>query len=116
MLLLAIEWGGVSYIWSDSIIIGMLCGSGVLFVIFVFWEIRQGDQAMIPTALLKDRVVVCACLTIYLASGSLMVVTYYIPLWFRIVKNASPTFGGVYYLPSVGAQVVGSIVTTSLSK
>lgn len=45
-----------------------------------------------------------------------MVVTYYIPLWFQVVKDASPTMGGVYYLPSVGSQVIGSIMTGALSK
>lgn len=116
MLLLAIEWGGVTYSWSSATVIGLLCGSVVLLGIFLLWEGRRGDNAMIPFYLLKNRVVVCACITMTLSQGSLMVVTYYIPLWFQVVKNASPTMGGVYYLPSVGSQVIGSIMTGALSE
>ncbi|KAG4437721.1 hypothetical protein IFR05_006804 [Cadophora sp. M221] len=115
MLLLAVEWGGVTYSWSSANVIGPLCGSAVLLGIFLFWEGRRGDTAMIPFYLLKNRIVVCACVTMTLSQGSLMVVTYYIPLWFQVVKNASPTMGGVYYLPSVGSQVIGSIMTGALT-
>ncbi|KAH9224740.1 MFS multidrug transporter [Leptodontidium sp. 2 PMI_412] len=115
MLLLAIEWGGVTYSWSSATVIGLLCGSVVLLGIFLLWEGHRGDNAMIPFYLLKNRVVVCACITMTLSQGSLMVVTYYIPLWFQVVKNASPTMGGVYYLPSVGSQVIGSIMTGALT-
>ena len=116
MLLLAVEWGGVTYAWSSANVIGLLCGAVVIIIIFFVWEGRRGDTAMIPFFLLKNRVVICACLTMTLSQGSLMVVTYYIPLWFQVVKDASPTMGGVYYLPSVGSQVVGSIMTGALSK
>ena len=116
MLLLAVEWGGVTYAWSSANVIGLLCGAVVIIIIFFVWEGRRGDTAMIPFFLLKNRVVICACLTMTLSQGSLMVVTYYIPLWFQVVKDASPTMGGVYYLPSVGSQVIGSIMTGALSK
>lgn len=71
---------------------------------------------MIPVYLLKMRVVVCACGTMSMSQGSLMVITYYVPLWFQVVKDASPTMGGVYYLPSVGSMVLGSMITGALSK
>ncbi|KAG4418453.1 hypothetical protein IFR04_008438 [Cadophora malorum] len=115
MLLLAVEWGGVTYAWSSANVIGLLCGAVVIIIIFFVWEGRRGDTAMIPFFLLKNRVVICACLTMTLSQGSLMVVTYYIPLWFQVVKDASPTMGGVYYLPSVGSQVIGSIMTGALT-
>ncbi len=116
MLLLAVEWGGVTYAWKSAIVIGLICGAVALMAIFLLWERRRGDTAMIPLYLLKMRVVVCACGTMTLSQGSLMVVTYYVPLWFQVVKDASPTMGGVYYLPSVGSMVLGSMVTGALSK
>ncbi|KAH7336165.1 putative MFS multidrug transporter [Rhexocercosporidium sp. MPI-PUGE-AT-0058] len=115
MLLLAIEWGGVTYSWRSATVIGPLCGAVVLLGIFFLWEGHRGDTAMIPFYLLKNRVVVCACTTVILSQGSMMVVTYYVPIWFQVVKNASPSMGGVYYLPSVGSQVVGSILTGALT-
>ncbi|KAL2069100.1 hypothetical protein VTL71DRAFT_15438 [Oculimacula yallundae] len=114
-LLLAIEWGGVTYGWSSFPVIFLLCSSFVLLLVFLAWEWKRGDGAMIPFFLLTNRVVVCAALTMTLSQGGLMVVTYYLPLWFQIVKNASPTMGGVYFLPSVGSQIIGSIATGALT-
>jgi MFS family permease len=42
MLLLALEWGGVTYRWNSSIVIGLFCGSGVTLIFFLLWERRQG--------------------------------------------------------------------------
>ncbi|CZS98682.1 related to MFS multidrug transporter [Rhynchosporium graminicola] len=114
-LLLAIQWGGVSYAWNSGIVMGLLCGSAMLLGVFLTWELKRGDEAMIPFYLLMNRVVVCAAVTMMLSQGSLMVVTYYLPLWFQVVKDASPTMGGVYYLPSVESQIIGSIVTGVLT-
>ncbi|CZR51585.1 related to MFS multidrug transporter [Phialocephala subalpina] len=115
MLLLALEWGGVTYSWNSATIIGLFCGAGGACIIFLFWESRQGETAMIPIRLLKNRVVVTACLTTAFSQGSLILVTYYLPVWFQVVLGASPTMGGVDYLPSVGAQIVVSIATGALT-
>lgn len=71
---------------------------------------------MIPIHLLKNVVVVCSAITTCFSQGSLLLITYYLPVWFQVVLGADPVMGGVDYLPSVGAQVVGSIFTGALSK
>ena len=43
MLLLALEWGGVTYRWNSSVVIGLFCGAGVAWIIFLLWERRQGE-------------------------------------------------------------------------
>uniref|UniRef100_A0A0D2XZ47 Major facilitator superfamily (MFS) profile domain-containing protein n=1 Tax=Fusarium oxysporum (strain Fo5176) TaxID=660025 RepID=A0A0D2XZ47_FUSOF len=48
MLLLALQWGGLEYPWDSATVIGLFCGGGVLFIIFVYWEHRVGSDAMIP--------------------------------------------------------------------
>lgn len=116
MFLLALEWGGVTYAWSSATIIGLFCGSVGTCILFLFWESREGERAMIPIHLLKNVVVVCSSITTCFSQGSLLLITYYLPVWFQVVLGADPVMGGVDYLPSVGAQVVGSIVTGALSK
>ncbi|KAE8450293.1 hypothetical protein EG329_006721 [Mollisiaceae sp. DMI_Dod_QoI] len=115
MLLLALEWGGVTYAWNSATIIGLFCGAGGCLIVFLLWERRQGDTAMLPIHLLRNRVVVSAALTTTFSQGSLLLITYYLPIWFQVVLGASPTMGGVDYLPSVGAQVVASIVAGALT-
>ena len=115
MLLLALNWGGVTYGWRSATIIGLFCGSAGACVVFFAWEFREGKSAMIPLEMLKHRVIISASLTCVSAQGSLLLVIYYLPIWFQVVKDASPTMGGVYFLPSVGSQVVGSILSGVLS-
>jgi len=43
MLLLALEWGGVTYRWNSSVVIGLLCGAGLEWVVFLLWERKQGE-------------------------------------------------------------------------
>lgn len=116
MLLLPLEWGGSKFAWSSPTIIGMFCGSVGLLAIFLFWEKFRGMNAMIPLAILKQKVVIFSAITMTLSQGSLLVITFYLPIWFQVVKNASPTMGGVYYMPSVGSQVIGSIISGALSE
>lgn len=115
MLLLALNWGGVTYDWGSATIIGLFCGSVGTSVVFVAWEFREGKNAMIPLDMLKNQVIMFASFVSILSQGSLFLVVYYLPIWFQVVKDASPTMGGVYFLPSVGSQVVGSILTGALS-
>ena len=45
--ILALEYGGQSKSWNSSVVIGLLVGSFVIAVTCVFWEISQGERAMI---------------------------------------------------------------------
>jgi hypothetical protein len=114
MVLLALGWGAVTYAWNSAIIIGLFCGGGAAAILFLAWERRQGDVAMMPLGMLRKRVIYSAAITTTLSQGSLLVITYYLPVWFQVVKYASPTMGGIYYLPSVGFMV-GSMLTGDLS-
>ena len=43
MLLLALEWGGVTYNWNSSVVVGLFCGAGAAWIVFLLWEGRQGE-------------------------------------------------------------------------
>jgi MFS family permease len=45
--LLALEYGGQTKSWNSSFVIGLLVGSFALAVTCVFWEIYQGERAII---------------------------------------------------------------------
>jgi len=59
-LLLALQWGGSTYPWNNSRIIGLFIGFGLLTIIFVYTQIRLGDRGTLPPRLFKNRNVVCA--------------------------------------------------------
>ncbi|KIW86763.1 uncharacterized protein Z519_12549 [Cladophialophora bantiana CBS 173.52] len=114
MFLLAMIWGGNQYRWNSSVIIGLFCGAFGAFVVFAAWEVFKGEKAMIPPALARNRLVVFGCFTSFLQVGALLSLSYYLPIWFQVVKDESPVMSGVMVLPTAIAQAIGSIIAGKL--
>ncbi|KAL6248731.1 hypothetical protein RBB50_003793 [Rhinocladiella similis] len=111
MLLLALEWGGATYPWSSAKIIGLFVGSAGTFIAFFIWEYIHGENAMIPLPLMTMRVVYSSMLATFFQFGGLLIFSYYLPLWFQVIKHASPTLSAVYILPTFLSQIVSAILT-----
>lgn len=116
MLLSALQWGGNTYPWNSATIIGLLVGAFAGCVIFLLWENRQGSTALIPLDLIRNIVVSSSCITTFFQMGNLILTMYYLPLWFQIVKGATPTLSGVYLLPMVGSQILFLAISGGLGK
>lgn len=110
-LLLALQWGGNTYRWDNSRIIGLFCGAFGTFCVFLAWEYRQGDGAMIPFSAIRQRVVWSACLIQLFYFASMLVTNYYLPIYFQAVRNATPTMSGVYLLPAILSQMLFATVS-----
>jgi MFS family permease len=57
MLLLALDWGGVTYKWTSSTIIGLFCGAGGAWIMFLLWERTQGEGVSAISSTLKFSLV-----------------------------------------------------------
>ena len=115
-VLLALQWGGIRYQWSSSTIIGLFCGSFGTFCLFLVWEYRKGDQAMIPWPMIRQRIVWTGNLVNLFAFGSQWIVSYYLPIYFQAIKGATPTLSGVYLLPTIVSQITLTTIGGILSK
>lgn len=111
MFFIALQWGGGEYDWDSATIIGLFVGFVVSMLLFIGWQIRKGETALIPLTLLNDRSVVLSIIFGFLFMGAFIVPVYYLPEWFQIVNGASPMRSGVMLLPSVCAQVFGAIAS-----
>ena len=114
MLLLALEYGGNQYAWDSSVVIGLLCGAAAVFALFLFWEHREGDGAMIPFAFLRSPVVRSASLTQFFALGGILIGDFYLAIFFQVVHNDSPLMSGVHLLPVTLGLVIFTLVTGGL--
>ncbi|KAH8893587.1 MFS general substrate transporter [Thozetella sp. PMI_491] len=114
MLLLALQWAGIEYPWKSATIIGLFCGFGGLFAVFVTWQVYKGDDAMIPLSLLRKRAIIANSLTSMCVFGSLFVVIYYLPEWFQAIKDASPVTSGVMNIALFLPQIIGSIIAGTM--
>ncbi|KAH7130238.1 major facilitator superfamily-domain-containing protein [Dendryphion nanum] len=111
MILLALQWGGISYPWSSPTIIGLFTGAGVLLILFSLWQYRVGQNGMLPPHILFQRTVFFASLAAMFGMGAQILLGVWMPEWFQAVKGASPTESGVRLLPTMLGQVVASIVS-----
>ncbi|KAF9888974.1 hypothetical protein FE257_008144 [Aspergillus nanangensis] len=108
-LLLALDWGGVTYAWNSATIICLFWTAGITLVLFLAWERHMGDTAMLPLSLLKQSAVSCAAAAGIMSYGGLYVIITYLPMWFQAVKDVSPLMSGVYYLPSVISTTLSTV-------
>ncbi|KAH8815994.1 major facilitator superfamily domain-containing protein [Xylogone sp. PMI_703] len=114
MFLLGLEWGGDTYPWKSSTVIGLLCGGILGFICLGGWFVYKGDAALIPPRLMKDRINLALSFTAFLQSGGVLIASYWLPIWFQGVKGASPLSSGIRILPMVISQFVASIVCGGL--
>ncbi|KAK6426927.1 hypothetical protein LTR81_000705 [Elasticomyces elasticus] len=114
MLLLALEYGGNQYAWDSSVIIGLLCGAAAVFALFLIWEHRAEDGAMVPFAFLRSLVVRSASLTQFFALGGILIGDFYLAIFFQVVHNDSPLMSGVHSLPMTLGLVIFTLVTGGL--
>ena len=68
---------------GQSQIIGQFCGAGSVALIFIGWEYRSGDNAMIPGSILKQRVVYSRCITHFCLMATVFVVSQFLPTYFQ---------------------------------
>lgn len=86
-LFLALQWGGTTYAWSNGRIIALFVVFGILISIFIFLQIWNQDNAMIPPKLLKIRSVWAAVAFNFFIAASFFILAYYIPIWFQQVPQ-----------------------------
>ncbi|KAH6890568.1 major facilitator superfamily domain-containing protein [Thelonectria olida] len=110
MFLLALQWGGTEYPWDSAKIIGLFCGGGGLLLVFLYWEYRVGDLAMIPLPVIRKRQIWTSCVTMLFLFTSVFIAAYYLPVYFQSVKGVSPFTSGVNLLPSILSQLVSAVI------
>ncbi|KAI3003083.1 hypothetical protein CBS147346_5548 [Aspergillus niger] len=111
MIFLALQWGGTEHAWKSATIIGLFIGGAFVGLIFALWQIRKGDNGMIPPRLMTERTMLFSCFSEIFAMGAVYISIYYLPEWFQVIKNASPTKSGVMYLPLALSDVFSATLT-----
>lgn len=116
MLLLALQWGGIDYAWSSSVIIGLFVGFGLTLILFVFWTIQLGEAALIPPRIFTiNRNPALLCAAAFFVNGPFQTIIYYLPVWFQGVLGNSPTTSGVNFFPTVVADVLAAFIGSALA-
>ncbi|TDZ29181.1 Efflux pump roqT [Colletotrichum spinosum] len=110
-LLLAPQWGGTVYAWSNPRVIILLVLFAVLSVAFIVVQVRSGDNATLPITVILQQSVAAACWFSVCTSGADFTLRQYIPIWFQAVKGVSAVDSGLMNLALILSTALASILS-----
>lgn len=113
-LLLALQWGGAEYPWSDSRIIGLFVGFGLLAILFVAIQLWKGDEATLPPRYFRNRNIVSAMLFSAFFGAAFFPIIYYLSIYFQAIQGDTAVEAGIKLLPLLLATVLTSIMSGAL--
>lgn len=115
-LLLALQWGGTTYSWSNARIIALLVLFGVLMLAFAAVQAWKKETALLPLRILKQRSISSGTFYSACVGGSMLLLVYYLPIWFQSVKGVSAVKSGIDLIPLLlglfAASMLAGILTT----
>jgi hypothetical protein len=114
-LILALEYGGVSYPWNSSMVIGLFVGFGLLTTALILLERWQGEYAMLTPRLIRKRAVWINSIWGFFFAGANFVILYYLPLYFQSVGDASPIRSGIQIIPLIASFSVATLFSGLLA-
>ena len=108
-LVLALQWGGTQYPWSDARIIVLLVLCGVLCLAFIAIQIWKQESGTVPPRIVKKRSIAAALWFGFFLGSGMFVMLYYLPIWFQAIKGSSAVESGIMLLPMILSVVVSSL-------
>jgi hypothetical protein len=115
-LILALQWGGTTYPWSNPKIIGLLVTFAVLFICFIIVEVLTPETAMAPTRVVLNRSIAGSMVFMFLISGGMMSAIYYLTIWFQAAKNTSAIRSGINTLPLILSFIMMGIIAAIITQ
>lgn len=116
-IVLVSTWGGhdspYGYAWDSPQIIGLIAGTVVAAVLFVFVELHAPEPVM-PLHLFRElnfNLMTAAGLAIGVAMFGTLA---YIPTYLQMVTGANATQSGLLMIPMMGTVLVSSIISGAL--
>ncbi|KAI0969787.1 major facilitator superfamily domain-containing protein [Xylaria arbuscula] len=108
-ILLALEWGGLTYAWNDRRIIALLTLGIFLGIVFVLVQAFMPKTATIPPRIFKQRSILAGFWTTIVLGSQMMIFVYFLPIWFQAIQGVSAVNSGIRLLPITLSIVVASI-------
>ncbi|GAB7344585.1 hypothetical protein MBLNU457_3081t1 [Dothideomycetes sp. NU457] len=114
-LLLALQWGGSTYAWSDGRIIACLVLFAVLLIAFCVLQcVRPENRCTVPVRIVKNRSIVGGFWFTIFGGGTMVILALYIPIWFQAIKGIDPVQSGIRTIPLILAMVIFIIMSGAL--
>ncbi|MEJ0000174.1 MAG: MDR family MFS transporter [Verrucomicrobiota bacterium] len=107
-LLLLLSWGGSSYPWLSSVILGLAAGTALFYTLLVSQE-THAPEPILPPHLFSNGVFLVSVIVIGLNAMALFGSLVFLPLFFQLVLGASASHAGLMLAPMMGGVIVASV-------
>lgn len=109
LLLLGLDRGG-NVSWQDHYTVGYLTSFAVLFVVFVFIELKVAAEPFAPKRIVVSPSLLASYLCNFFAAGMGVIQSFMITLYFQAVQGRSASEAGIVLIPAILSGVSGSLV------
>ena len=110
LLLLALGSGGVRYPWTSAPILGLVCGSAVLWLAFAA-RLATAPEPLIPIEVLRNPVVAMGTLAACFGMGVFIGLSIYMPIYFETVYGLTASQSGLALIPLMIGTVSGATLS-----
>jgi EmrB/QacA subfamily drug resistance transporter len=107
-LVLMVSVGGTTYPWLSAEVIG-LGAATVVAAFFFFMAERRAAEPVLPPRLFANSVFTSSGVVALLLGFAMFGAITFLPLYFQLVKGASPTTSGLEILPLMAGLLITSI-------
>jgi DNA-binding MarR family transcriptional regulator len=101
--------GGTTFPWASAEVIGLGVATVVAVAVFLLVE-QKAAEPILPPRLFKNDVFVSAGIVALLVGLAMFGAIAFLPLYFQVVKGASPTGSGLQLLPLMAGLLLTSVV------
>jgi EmrB/QacA subfamily drug resistance transporter len=96
--------------WTDPSVGGLILAGLIGIALFVFAEARA-KEPIIPLGLFRNRTYTSSMVSSFFAAFAFFGAIVFLPRWFQVVHDFSPTYSGLAALPLVIGLIFSSIVS-----
>jgi len=96
--------------WADPSVGGLILAGFVGVILFVFAEARA-KEPIIPLDLFRNRTYTSSMVSSFFAAFAFFGAIVFLPRWFQVVHDFSPTYSGLAALPLMAGLIFSSIVS-----
>jgi EmrB/QacA subfamily drug resistance transporter len=118
-LLLALTWGGSTYPWGSTQVVGLLVAAGALYLAFLLVE-RLMREPLLPLDLFRNQVFALSSLLALAGGMVIYAMIFYLPLFMQGVLGQTATTSGAslapLFIPVALSSVVGGQLITRLGR
>ncbi|PYE86865.1 MDR family MFS transporter [Phyllobacterium leguminum] len=109
-LMLALNWGGLSYPWGSPVILGLFAFSAILWAGFIR-RLMTAPEPLIPVEVLANRIVAMGTIAACFCMGTFMGLIIYLPIYLETVYGLSASQSGLAMMPLMLGTMLGATAT-----